>query len=149
MPGYNRGNEDDPNSSSGGSCGTYPLHVINEAETQAGIYRLTCKQHSRPKSTNYGYHKKSRDKGREPILPIMTDEMIPRCACYKPFDVQLCNKHEWQNGFKSDNERGLVRYTDVPKTSECTCVLCVLRLKYLTLTLYFWTRYAVWYNGDS
>jgi hypothetical protein len=46
--------------------------------------------------------------------------MIPRYAYYKPFKVQLPNKHEWQNGFNSDNERGLVWYTDAPKTSKDT-----------------------------
>jgi hypothetical protein len=46
--------------------------------------------------------------------------MIPRYAYYKPFNVQFPNKHEWQNGFNSDNERGLVWYTDVSKTSEGT-----------------------------
>jgi hypothetical protein len=45
--------------------------------------------------------------------------MIPRYACYKPFSVQLPNKREWQNG-NSDNERGLVWYTDASKTSEGT-----------------------------
>ena len=46
--------------------------------------------------------------------------MVLRYARYKPFDVELPNKHEWQNGFNSDNERGLVWYTYVPKTSEGT-----------------------------
>jgi len=47
--------------------------------------------------------------------------MILRYVWYKPFDVQLPNKHEWQNGFNADNERGLVWYTYLPKTSKGTC----------------------------
>ena len=56
----------------------------------------------------------------EPFLPIRTDKMIPRYAYYKPFIFQLHNKREWQNRFNTDNERGLVWYTDASKTSEGT-----------------------------
>jgi hypothetical protein len=35
--------------------GLPPLHVITEAEAQAGIYRLTCSQQWKPKSTNFGH----------------------------------------------------------------------------------------------
>ena len=35
--GYNRGDEDDPNSSSGGPLGTSPLGAITEADAQVGI----------------------------------------------------------------------------------------------------------------
>jgi hypothetical protein len=37
-----------------------PLHVMIEAEAQAGIYRL-CNQQWQPKSTNFGHTKKSQD----------------------------------------------------------------------------------------
>jgi hypothetical protein len=33
--------------------GLPPLHVVTEAEVQAGIYRLMCNQQWRPRSTNY------------------------------------------------------------------------------------------------
>jgi len=39
--------------------GLLPLHVMNEAEAQVRIYRLTCTQQWRPKSTNFGNTKKS------------------------------------------------------------------------------------------
>jgi hypothetical protein len=55
-----------------------PLHVTIEAEAQAGIYRLICNQQWRPRSTNYGHAKKSRDMEQEPILLLGTDRMTPR-----------------------------------------------------------------------
>jgi hypothetical protein len=39
--------------------GLPPLHVMTEAEVQAGIYRLMCTQQWRSKSTNFGHTKKS------------------------------------------------------------------------------------------
>jgi len=44
--------------------------------------------------------------------------MILRYAYHKPFKVQLPNKHEWQNGFNSDNKGGLVWYMDRSKTNS-------------------------------
>ena len=41
--------------------GLLPLHLINEVETQVAIYRLTCNLQLKPKFTNYGSTKKSRD----------------------------------------------------------------------------------------
>jgi hypothetical protein len=73
--------------------GLLPLHVITDAEAQAGIYRLTCNQQWRPKSTNHGYAKKSRDMEHEPIILMETNKMIPRYAYHKPFKVQFPNKH--------------------------------------------------------
>jgi hypothetical protein len=53
--------------------GLPPLHVITEAEAQAGIYRLICNQQWRPRSTNYGHAKKAREMEQEPILLMGTD----------------------------------------------------------------------------
>jgi hypothetical protein len=41
--------------------GLPPLHVMIEMEAHAGIYRLMCNQQWKPKSTNTGHTKKSRD----------------------------------------------------------------------------------------
>jgi hypothetical protein len=41
--------------------GLTPLHMMIEAEAQAGIYRLKCNQQWKPKSTNFGHTKKSWD----------------------------------------------------------------------------------------
>jgi hypothetical protein len=38
--------------------GLPPLHVMIEAEVQAGIYKLTCNQQWEPKSNNFGHTKK-------------------------------------------------------------------------------------------
>jgi hypothetical protein len=43
--------------------------------------------------------------------------MILRYAYHQPFKIQLPNKHEWQNGFNSDNKGGLVWYMDRFKTN--------------------------------
>jgi hypothetical protein len=100
--------------------GIPPLHVVIEAQAQAGIYRLMCNQQWRPRSTNYGHAKKSRDMEQEPIILMGTDRMIPRYVFYKPFKVHLSRRHEWQNGFNPDNKGGLVWYTDGSKTNEGT-----------------------------
>jgi hypothetical protein len=99
--------------------GHTPLHVTMEAEAQPGIYRLMSNQQWRPRFTNYGHAKKSRDMEQEPILPMGTDRMTPRCVFHKPFKVLLANKHEWDNGF-NPNKGGLVWYTDGSKTNEGT-----------------------------
>jgi ribonuclease HI len=49
-----------------------------------------------------------------------TERMTPRYVFHKPFKVHLSNKHEWQNGFKPDNQGGLLWYTDGSKTNEGT-----------------------------
>jgi hypothetical protein len=46
--------------------------------------------------------------------------MTPGYVFHKPFKVDLPNKHEWQNGFNSDNKVGLVWYTDGSKNNEST-----------------------------
>jgi hypothetical protein len=100
--------------------GLPPLHVVLEAEAQAGICRLMCNQHWRPRSTSYGHAKKSWDMEQEPILLMGTDRMIPRHIFHKPFKVHLSSRHEWHNGFNPDNKGGLVWYTDRSKTNEGT-----------------------------
>jgi hypothetical protein len=65
--------------------GLPPLHVIIEADAQTGIYRFTCNQQWRPKSTNYGHVETSRDMDHKPIFLMGTDEMIQRYAYHKPF----------------------------------------------------------------
>jgi hypothetical protein len=62
----------------------------------------------------------SQDMKHEPILLAGTDKMILRYAHHKSFKVQLCNTHEWQNGFNPANDKGLVWYTDGSKTNEST-----------------------------
>jgi hypothetical protein len=100
--------------------GLPPLHVVIEAESQAGIYILMCNQQWRPKSTNYGHAKRSRDMEQEPILLMGTDRMTPRYVFHKPFKIHLSSRHEWQNGFNPYNKGGLVWYTDGSKTNEGT-----------------------------
>jgi len=58
------------------------------------------------------------DMKHELIQPMGNDQMIMRYAYHKPFKVQLPNKHEWQNGFNSDNKGGLVWYMDRFKTNN-------------------------------
>jgi hypothetical protein len=64
-----------------------PLHVIMEAEAQAGRYRLMCNQQWRSTCMNYGHTKKSWDMKQEPILLMGTDKMIPRYVFHKPVKV--------------------------------------------------------------
>jgi ribonuclease HI len=91
-----------------------------EAKAHTGIYRLMCNQQWRPRSTNYGHAKKSRDMEQEPILLMGTDRMTPRYVLHKPFKVPLSSKHKWQNRFNPDNKGGLVWYMDGSKTNEGT-----------------------------
>jgi hypothetical protein len=46
--------------------GLPPLHVVIEAEAQAGLYRITCNQQWRPRSTNYSHAKKAKDMEQNP-----------------------------------------------------------------------------------
>jgi hypothetical protein len=46
--------------------GLPPLHVVIEAEAEAGIYRLMCNQQWRPRCNNYGYTKKLRTWSKNP-----------------------------------------------------------------------------------
>ena len=94
--------------------GLTPLHMVIEAEAQAGIYRLMCNQQWTPRSTNYGHAKKARNMEQEAILLMGTDRMIQRYIFHKPFKVHLSSRHEWKNGFNPDN-------TDGSKTNEGTC----------------------------
>jgi hypothetical protein len=86
--------------------GLPPVHVMIEAEAKAGIYRVMCNQQWKPKSTNFGHTKKSRDMEQKPILQIGSDRMLPRYACHKPFTVKFPDKCELQNGFKPRQLRG-------------------------------------------
>jgi len=54
-------------------------------------------------------------------LLMGTDNMILRYAHHKPFKVHISNKHEWQNGFNTENKGDLVWYMDGSKTNEFTC----------------------------
>jgi hypothetical protein len=54
------------------------LHVMIEAESEAGIYRLMCNQQWKPKSTNFGHTKKSQDMEHKPILQMGSDRMVLR-----------------------------------------------------------------------
>jgi hypothetical protein len=65
--------------------GLPPLHVMTEAEAQAGIYRLMCNQQWKPKSTNFGHTKKSWNMEHEPILQMGSDKLLPKYAYHKPF----------------------------------------------------------------
>jgi hypothetical protein len=97
-----------------------PPLVMIEAEAQAEIYRLMCNQQWKPKSTNFGHTKKSRDMEHEPILQMRSDRMLLRYAYHKPFTVKFPDKCEWQNRFNLDSKGGLVWYTDGSKTNEGT-----------------------------
>jgi hypothetical protein len=48
------------------------------------------------------------------------DRMILRYAYHKPFMVKFLDKFEWQNRFNLNSTRGLVWYTDGPKTNKGT-----------------------------
>ena len=100
--------------------GLLPLHVMNEAEAQAEIYRLMCTQQRRPKSTNFGHTKKSQDIGQELIPQMGSERMLLRFVYHKPFMVKFPDKCEWQNGFNPDNKGRLVWYIDGFKTSKGT-----------------------------
>jgi hypothetical protein len=100
--------------------GLPPLHVMIEAEAQAGICRLMCNQQWKPKSTNFGHTKKSRDMEHKSILQTGSDRILPRYVYHKPFTVKFPDKCEWQNGFNPDNKGGLVWYTDRLKTDKGT-----------------------------
>jgi hypothetical protein len=98
--------------------GLPPLHVMIEAETLSGIYRLMCTQQWRHKSTNFGHTKKSRDMEHEPILQMGSDKMLLKYAYHKPFMVKFSNKYELQDGFNPENKRGLIWYTDRSKNNK-------------------------------
>jgi hypothetical protein len=63
--------------------GLRPLRVMTEVEAQAGIYRLMCNQQWKPKSTNFGHTKQSRDMEHEPILRMGSDRMLLGYAYHK------------------------------------------------------------------
>lgn len=100
--------------------GLLPLHVINEVEAQAAIYRLTCNLQLKPKFTNYGYTKNLGKWSRNLSYLMETDKMLPRYAYHKSFKVQLPDKCKRQNGFYPDNKGGLVWCTDGSETNEST-----------------------------
>lgn len=60
--------------------GLPPLPVMTEVEAQPGVYRLTCTQQWRPKSTNFGHTKKFQDMKHKPILQMRSDKMLLRYA---------------------------------------------------------------------
>jgi hypothetical protein len=63
--------------------GLPPLHVVIEAEAQAGIYGLVYNQQRRSRSTKYHHTKKSRDMEQEPTLFMGTNRMTPRYVLHK------------------------------------------------------------------
>ena len=75
--------------------GLLPLHLMTEAEAQVGIYRLTCTQQCRPKSTNFGHTKRSWYMEHKPILHMWSDRMLLRYAYHKPFTVKFPEKCKW------------------------------------------------------
>jgi hypothetical protein len=70
------------------------LHVMIEAEAQAGIYRLMYSEQSKPKSTNFSHARKCQDMEYEPILQMGTERRIPRYAYNKSFTVKFPDKCE-------------------------------------------------------
>jgi len=78
------------------------LHVMTEAEAQAGVYRLLCTQQWRPESTNFGHTKKSQDMKHKPILQMGSDRILLRYAYHKLFMVNFPDTCAWQNGFNPD-----------------------------------------------
>jgi len=83
---------------------------------EMGICRLMCTQPWRPKSTNFGYTKKSQDMEQETVLQVGSDRMKVRYVCCEPFTVKFAHKCEWQRELNPDSKRGLVCYTDGSKT---------------------------------
>ena len=58
--------------------GLPPLHVMTEAEAWAGIYTLMCTKQWRPKSTNFGHTKQSRDMKHKTMLQMGSYRLLPR-----------------------------------------------------------------------
>jgi hypothetical protein len=57
---------------------------------------------------------------KEPILQMGTDKMLPSYAFHKPFTVKLTSRSEWDRGFVSIRQGGLIWYADGSKTNEGT-----------------------------
>jgi len=109
LSGYQRCGDDGPRSCNGGPPKLPPPCVINEVDTQAGSYRLMCRQQWKLKSTYFSHARKSWDVEHEPILQM---GMKKRYAYHKPFTVKFPDKCEWQNKFQPDIKGGLVWYMD-------------------------------------
>jgi hypothetical protein len=107
--------------------GLHPLHVMTEAEAKAGIYRLICNQQWKPKSTNFGHTKKSRDMQHEPILEMGSDRMLPRYVrvYHRPFTVKFPDKCEWQNGFNPDNKGAWSGTQTGPRSIKVPVLVCI------------------------
>jgi hypothetical protein len=105
--------------------GIPPLHVMIETEAQAGIYRLTCAQHWRPESTNFGHTKKSQEMKHEPTLQMESDRMLLRYAYHKLFTVKFPDKCEWQNGFNPDNKGDWIWCMDGSTTIKALVLGCI------------------------
>jgi hypothetical protein len=96
------------------------LHPAMEAETQAGIYRLSCNKQRKPKTIWYEHAGKIRDMMKEPILQMRADKMIPMHTFNKPFTTLLPDRSEWGKGMLPFKKGGLIWYTDGSKTNEGT-----------------------------
>jgi hypothetical protein len=56
--------------------GLPPLHLIMEAEAQAGMYRLSCYEQWKSRSTSYRHTSKVWNVMKEPSLQMGTGQMI-------------------------------------------------------------------------
>jgi hypothetical protein len=72
--------------------GLPPQHLQLEAEARAGIYRLHCSEQWQPKSKGFGHAHMTHDMGKEPILQMGTDKMMPRYVYSKAFAVRFPDK---------------------------------------------------------
>jgi hypothetical protein len=88
--------------------GLPPLHVMTEAEAQAGIYMLMCNQQWKSKSTNFGHTKNLGIWSTNPSYRWGCDRILLIYAYHKPFTVKFPDKCEWQDGFNPDNIGRLV-----------------------------------------
>jgi hypothetical protein len=114
-----------PTAAMGVVLGLPPLHVMTEVEAKAGIYRLMCNQQWKPKSTNFGHTKKSRDMEHEPILQMGSDMMLLRYAYHKPFTVKFPDKCEGQNGFNPGNKRAWSGAQTGPRPIKAVVLVCI------------------------
>jgi hypothetical protein len=95
-----------PTAATGALLGLLPIHVMIEAEVQAGMYIIRRRQQCKLNLTNFGHARQSRELEHEPILQMGTDRFVPKYAYHKPITVKFLDKCEWQNGFKVDIKGG-------------------------------------------
>jgi hypothetical protein len=98
--------------------GLLPLHLQVEAEAMIGNYRLRCNEQWKPKSESFGHAYMARDMEEEPILQMVSDEMIPKHVYEKPFTIRFPDRSEWKRGFQPDRNGGLIWFTDGSKTKK-------------------------------